>query len=90
MNDRANTPDTVRGALANAFGGDPATLPDHAVLRDDLGADSLAIAEVLAALERELGVELPDSNEFMARLQTVGDVVQAFEAVVTDGAGGRS
>lgn len=89
MNDGVNTPDTVREALANAFGADPAALQDHAVLKDDLGADSLAIVEVLTALERALALELPDSDEFIAKLRTVGDVVQAFEDAGTDGASGR-
>ncbi|HEV2999812.1 MAG TPA: acyl carrier protein [Solirubrobacteraceae bacterium] len=67
----------VRAELATRFALPDGELDDGDSLRDDLGADSLAIAEALAALEHRLGVELPDTDEFLAGLQTVGDLVRA-------------
>lgn len=79
MTQTGDTRDRVRSALASAFTADGAALHADISLRDDLGADSLAIVEVLAGLERDLAVELPDSDEFLANLRTVGDMVRAFE-----------
>lgn len=44
---------------------------------DDLGADSLDLVEVLAAIEYELDVEIPD--EAAESLKTVGDLVKYIE-----------
>ena len=40
---------------------------------DDLGADSLDIAELIMALEEEFNLEIPD--EEAEKIATVGDVV---------------
>jgi acyl carrier protein len=69
----------VRSRLARAFAVDEARLAPETSLRDDLGADSIALVEALAALEEELDVELPETEAFLAGLQTVRDVVAAFE-----------
>ncbi len=42
--------------------------------KDDLGADSLDIFELVMALEEEFGVEIP--SESLENVSTVGDVVQ--------------
>lgn len=68
----------VRTALADTLAVDESLLRSEASLREDLGADSLAIAEALVQMERSLAVELPDSGEFIANLNTVGDVVAAL------------
>lgn len=67
----------VRAELSARFAMPADELDDGDSLRDDLGADSLAIAEALAALEHRFGVELPDTDEFLAGLQTVGDLIAA-------------
>ena len=73
---------TIVATLADALGVDTGDLTDGAGLYDDLGADSLAVMEVLCALEDELGIELPESTQFAAGLRSVGDVVEAFESRV--------
>ncbi len=40
---------------------------------DDLGADSLAIVELVLALEEQFGVKIPDEN--VDAIKTVGDAV---------------
>ena len=72
----------IVATLADALGVDPGALKDGAGLYDDLGADSLAVMDVLCALEDELGIELPESTHFAAGLRSVGDIVEAFESRV--------
>lgn len=51
---------------------------DDAALTDDLGADSLDMAELGMALQEEFGVEIDD--ERLAQIRTVKDVICAIEA----------
>ena len=72
----------IVATLAEALRVDPGKLTDGAGLYDDLGADSLAVMDVLCALEDDLGIELPESTQFAAGLRSVGDIVEAFESRV--------
>ncbi len=47
------------------------------VLSKDLGADSIALLEIVMDVEDEFGVEIED--EALANLVTVGDVVSYFK-----------
>jgi|GraSoiStandDraft_4_1057263.scaffolds.fasta_scaffold922822_2 acyl carrier protein len=49
-------------------------------LADDLALDSLAVAELMTALEEELGVSLID-DEHLPLARTVGDVLSRLEAL---------
>ena len=44
---------------------------------DDLGADSLDVAQIAMGIEQELDVELP--QESIARIVTVGDVLEEIK-----------
>jgi acyl carrier protein len=68
----------VRSALGSAFAVDESTIHPGLELRDELGADSLALMELLATFEDELGVELPEDAGFVAAITTVGDMVRAL------------
>ncbi len=46
----------------------------EASFKDDLGADSLDLFELVMALEEEFGVEIP--SEDLEKIATVGDVVE--------------
>ena len=46
-------------------------------LREDLGADSLDLVELVFALEQELGVSIPDAGA--AEIRTIGDAVRYIE-----------
>ena len=50
----------------------------EASLADDLGADSLDAVELNMALEDNLGVAI--SDEELANMKTVGDIVNYLEA----------
>jgi acyl carrier protein len=47
-------------------------------IKDDLGADSLALVDLVMALEDEFGLEIPD--ESLDAVKTVEDVVNYVEA----------
>ncbi len=46
--------------------------------KDDLGADSLDIFQLVMALEEEFGVEIP--SEDLENVNTVGDVISYLKA----------
>ena len=46
-------------------------------LREDLGADSLDLLELVFTLEQELGVSIPDAEA--AEIRTIGDTVRFVE-----------
>ena len=46
--------------------------------KDDLGADSLDLFELVMSLEEEFGVEIP--SEDLEKIATVGDVVNYLNA----------
>jgi len=46
--------------------------------KDDLGADSLDLFELVMALEEEYSIEIPSDD--LAELATVGDVVEYLKA----------
>lgn len=70
----------VREVLAAAFAADPDLLHADSSLRDDVGADSLGMMEVLYVLEQRLGILLPDGDAFLLDVVTVGDLTRAFAA----------
>jgi acyl carrier protein len=63
----------VRGVVGELLGLTPADIPLEARFMEDLGADSLEVAEIVMGLESEFGVAVPDNApEF---IKTVGDAV---------------
>lgn len=57
---------------------DPASLKDSVKLRDQLDLDSMDWLRFLAALEKNLGVSVPESD--YRRLLTLNDVVEYLAA----------
>ncbi len=47
-------------------------------LREDLKVDSLDAAEIILAIEDQLGVEIPD--ELMMNAKTIGEIMDFLEA----------
>lgn len=47
-------------------------------IKDDLGADSVDILQLLMTLEEEHGIEIPD--EKLVKFNTVGDIVEYLES----------
>ena len=50
----------------------------RASFKDDLGADSLDLFEMVMAFEEEFDVEIP--SEDLEQINTIGDVVKYLEA----------
>ena len=68
----------LRDQVGEIFEVDPDTVELTSDFRDDLGADELALIDLVEALEGELGersVGLHIDDEDLAELRTVGDVV---------------
>ena len=47
-------------------------------IKDDLGADSISVLQLLMTIEEEHGIVIPD--EALATFRTVGDVVNHLES----------
>jgi acyl carrier protein len=76
--DRNAVLDLVRNSLADILEIDPSTITESASFGDDLGADSLALIELVEALEEELGertVGFHIDDEDLEDLKTVRDAV---------------
>ncbi len=76
--DRQQVLDLVRGCLSDILEIEPSSIPESASFGDDLGADSLALIELVEALEEELGertVGFRIDDEDLEDLKTVRDAV---------------
>ena len=63
----------LRDILVDTLGCEPEEVTLEASLADDLNADSLAIVELLMALEENVGLHIDD--EEAAQMKTVQDVL---------------
>ncbi|MFD3779797.1 acyl carrier protein [Streptomyces sp. NPDC058612] len=63
------TEQVLRAALAQAAGTGVDTLPEDGHLEQDLGIDSLALAELVTNLEQALAIVIPDEDT--GRLTTI-------------------
>lgn len=68
----------VRKVLAKQLRVDEATITPASKIKDDLGADSLDVLQLLMTIEDEMGIQVPD--EELATFNTVGDVVSYLES----------
>lgn len=64
--------------IADSLGVDAGTITEESSFKDDLGADSLDLFELVMALEEEYDVEIP--TEDLESIATVGDVVKYIES----------
>ncbi len=67
----------VKETVAEALGADIDTITEETSFKDDLGADSLDLFEMVMSLEESCGVEIP--TEELEEMKTVGDVVKYLE-----------
>ncbi|MEV6682209.1 acyl carrier protein [Streptomyces erythrochromogenes] len=65
------TGEVLRTALARATDRSVDTIPEDGHLEQDLGIDSLALAELVTDLEQRLTIVIPDEDT--GRLKTVAD-----------------
>ena len=67
----------VRDILAKQMRMDPQNVKPESRIKEDLGADSLDVLQLLMAIEDEYGIEVPD--EKLATFSTVQDVVNFLD-----------
>lgn len=63
----------VKQVIAEQLGVDEDVVTMEASFKDDLGADSLDIVELVMAVEEEFDIEFPDEDA--EKIETVGDAV---------------
>ena len=68
----------VKEIVSDSLGADINKITEATSFKDDLGADSLDLFEVVMAFEEEFDVEIP--SEDLEQIATVGDVVKYLEA----------
>ncbi|MDO4647671.1 MAG: acyl carrier protein [Eubacteriales bacterium] len=64
----------MKKMLAEQLNIDANTITPETSFKDDLGADSLDLVELVMALEDEYSIEIP--SEDLAEIATVGDVLE--------------
>ena len=68
----------IKEIVSENLGVDSAQITEGSSFKDDLGADSLDLFEMVMALEDEYEIEIP--TEELERIATVGDVVEYINA----------
>ena len=69
----------VRDMLAEQLSVDPAKITEQSEFVADLNADSLDLMEFMLALEDEFGISMPEDDDAMKGIKTVGDAVKLIE-----------
>lgn len=64
--------DRIKEITAEALGASVDTLTGETSFKEDLGADSLDLFEMVMTLEEEFNVEIP--SEDLEEMKTIGDV----------------
>ena len=68
----------IKELVAENLGVDEADITETSSFKEDLGADSLDLFEMIMALEEEYGIEIP--TEDLEKIATVGDVISYIES----------
>jgi acyl carrier protein len=74
----SDTFERVKKIIVERLGVDESKVTPEATFKDDLGADSLDIVELIMELEDEFDMEI--SDEEAEKISTVGDVVTYIES----------
>lgn len=67
----------LKSIIAEELGIDEGRITEDASFKEDLGADSLDLFELVMSLEDKFGIEIP--SEDLEQLETVKDVVNYVE-----------
>ena len=74
---RLQVVEKVRTIIAEQLGVDANGFKEDASFIDDLGADSLAVVELVLAFEEQFKIDIPDTET--EKIRTVADVVSYIE-----------
>lgn len=64
----------VKNIIVDRLGVEPSKVTENASFVQDLGADSLAVVELILAFEKEFDIEIPDEDA--QKITTVGDAIK--------------
>lgn len=67
----------IKNILIDQLDADEDAISMEASITDDLGADSLDVADIVMSIEEEFDIEIPDDQ--LANVKTVGDIVKFVE-----------
>ncbi len=70
----------IRDIVVDQFDAEESSVTLESSIIDDLGADSLDVADLVMAIEEEFDIEIPD--EEVENIKTVGDIVKFVETNV--------
>ncbi len=70
--------DKVKDIISQQLDVDKANVKEEAAIIDDLGADSLAIVELVLAFEEQFGIDIPDEDT--EKIRTVGDAINYIKS----------
>ena len=68
----------IKALVAENLGVEESKITENSSFKEDLGADSLDLFEMVMGLEEEFEIEIP--TEDLEQIVTVGDVVKYIEA----------
>ena len=72
----------IQELVAEGLGVEAEKVVPQASFKDDLGADSLDLFELVMAFEEEYGIEIP--SEELENISTVGDVLEYIKSKGVD------
>lgn len=75
--DRETIAKEVRDIICSQLEVAPGKVEEKASFTEDLKADSLAVVELVLALEEKFGIEIPDEDT--EQIKTVGDAIRYIE-----------
>jgi len=81
VNGMANVEEKVKQIILNRLNVDEAKVTVDASFKDDLGADSLEIVELVMELEDEFDQEISDDEA--SEITTVGDAIKFIESKIS-------
>ena len=73
-----NVNDKVKEIVSQQLDIEIGKVTSEALFIDDLGADSLAVVELVLAFEEEFEIDIPDEDT--EKIRTVGDAINYIEA----------
>jgi acyl carrier protein len=82
--DRDQLLEILREATVGVLGCDPSAVTPEAHFADDLDADSLALVEIIMAVEDRLDIQVPEDE--LKDVRTVGSAIDVLAGKVGAGA----
>jgi acyl carrier protein len=75
------TAEKIKKIVVEQLGVDESAVVESASFMDDLGADSLAIVELVLAFEEQFKIDIPESET--EKIQTVGDAISYIDETLS-------